>query len=131
MHEDKGWGRWKSIVFVPFLDEITTTSGGSSGNRRATSGNLRGRAENGEETTLGVGTLSGPLEALTKCLQVLGLLVPKPQPYGTIPHAATSTGAIQPPPQRIDLRSPSSSTHNIPKYSTRIDPIPHIALPAL
>ena len=30
--------------------------------------------------------------------------------------------AIQPPPQRIDLRSPSSSTHNIPKYSTRIAP---------
>jgi hypothetical protein len=56
MHEDKGVGTLKSIVFVPFLDEITTTSGGSSGNRRATSGNLRGRAENGEETTLGVGT---------------------------------------------------------------------------
>ena len=39
--------------------------------------------------------------------------------------------AIQPPPQRIDLRSPSSSTHNIPKYRTRIAPIPHMALPAL
>ena len=59
-HEDKGVGtlKAKSIVFVPFLVLIVGDYYhiGSSGNRRATSGNLRGRAENGEETTLGVGT---------------------------------------------------------------------------
>jgi hypothetical protein len=54
MSEDKGVGTLttKSIIFVPFLVLIVSDYYHirSSGNRRATSGNLRGRAENRHET---------------------------------------------------------------------------------